>query len=129
LCLRNSVTRLPREAMIVALPRKVDTMLPLAAERTLPRTNLARVEPNRSGTLSRGKGISVCCALSVETVLCLINSHTRLPRAIDTQLKRLVEERESLEWEYSGVQRRATESTRMKIESVVGRRLPQEVSS
>jgi hypothetical protein len=54
-------TRLPREAMFVALPRNGDTML--------PRANLARVEPNRSGSLSRGKGISVCCALSVETVL------------------------------------------------------------
>jgi hypothetical protein len=40
---------LPREAMFVALPRKVDTML--------PRANLARVEPNWSGSLSRGKGI------------------------------------------------------------------------
>jgi hypothetical protein len=55
--------------MSVALPRKLDTILPRAAERTLPRTNLVRVEPNRSGSLSRGKGISVCCALSVETVL------------------------------------------------------------
>jgi hypothetical protein len=44
------------------LPRKVDTML--------PRVNLARVEPNRSGSLTRGKEISVCCVLSVETVLC-----------------------------------------------------------
>jgi hypothetical protein len=59
--------RLPREAMFVALPLKVDTILPHAAERTLPRTNLARVEPNRSGSLSRGKGISVC--FSVEKVL------------------------------------------------------------
>jgi hypothetical protein len=64
--------RLPREAMFLALPRKVDTML--------PRANLARVEPNLSGSLSRGKGISMCCALSVETVLCLRNSITRLPR-------------------------------------------------
>jgi hypothetical protein len=56
--------RLPREAVFVALPRKVDTMLPRAAARTLP-----RVEPNRSGYLSRGEGISVCRALSVETVL------------------------------------------------------------
>jgi hypothetical protein len=47
--------------MFVALPREVDTML--------PRANLARVEPNRSGSLFRGKGISVCSALSVETVL------------------------------------------------------------
>jgi hypothetical protein len=61
--------RLPREAVFVALPPKVDTMLPRAAERTLQRANLARVEPNWSGSLSRGKGISVCCALSVETVL------------------------------------------------------------
>jgi hypothetical protein len=30
---------------------------------------LERVEPNVIGSLSRGKGISVCCALSVETVL------------------------------------------------------------
>jgi hypothetical protein len=37
--------------MFVALPRKIDTML--------PRANLARVEQNRSGSLSRGKGISV----------------------------------------------------------------------
>jgi hypothetical protein len=66
--------------MFVALPRKVDTML--------PRANLARVEPNRIGSLSRGKGISVCCAFSVETVLwssgvsfaASINSRTRLPR-------------------------------------------------
>jgi hypothetical protein len=52
--------RLPREAMFVALPRKVDTML--------PRANLGHVEANRSGSLSRGKVISVCCALYVETV-------------------------------------------------------------
>ncbi|PNF34940.1 hypothetical protein B7P43_G01404 [Cryptotermes secundus] len=47
----------------------------------------ARVEPNRISSLSRGKGISVCCALSVETVLRLlrnwgtasIKSRTRLP--------------------------------------------------
>jgi hypothetical protein len=64
--------------MFVALPRKVDTILPRAAERTLPRANLARVEPKRSGSLSCGKGISVCCALSVETAS--INSRTRLPR-------------------------------------------------
>jgi hypothetical protein len=38
--------------MFVALPRKVDTMLPDPAERTLPRENLARVEPNRSGFFS-----------------------------------------------------------------------------
>jgi hypothetical protein len=50
-----SCGRPPREAVIVAFPRKVDTML--------PRANLARVEPNRSGSLSRGKGISVCCVL------------------------------------------------------------------
>jgi hypothetical protein len=65
--------------MFVALPSKVDTTLPHAAEQilplphaaeqTLPRANLARVEPNRSGSLSRDNGISVCCALSVETVL------------------------------------------------------------
>jgi hypothetical protein len=55
--------------MLVALPRKVDTMLPRAAERTLPLANLERVEQNRSGSLSRGKGISACCALSVETAL------------------------------------------------------------
>jgi hypothetical protein len=61
--------RLPRKAMFVALPRKVDTMLPRSAERTLPRANLAHVEPNWSGSLSRGKEISVCCALSIETVL------------------------------------------------------------
>jgi hypothetical protein len=47
--------------MFVALPRKVDTMLPRVAERTMPRSNLARVEPNLSGSLSRGKGISLCC--------------------------------------------------------------------
>jgi hypothetical protein len=35
----------------------------------LPRANLAHVEPNRSCFLSRDKGILVCCALSVETVL------------------------------------------------------------
>jgi hypothetical protein len=63
--------RLPREAMFVALPLKVDTML--------PRAKLARVEPNRSGSLSRGKGISVCCALSVETVLCVRNSVDQQP--------------------------------------------------
>jgi hypothetical protein len=61
--------RLPREAMFGALPFKVDSMLPRAAERTLPRANVARVEPHRSGSLSRGKGLSVCCALSVEMVL------------------------------------------------------------
>jgi hypothetical protein len=44
--------QLPREAMFVALHRKVDTML--------PRTNWPRVEPNRSGSLSRGEGISAC---------------------------------------------------------------------
>jgi hypothetical protein len=46
--------RLPREAMFIALPRKVDTMLLRAVERTLPRAKLALVEPNRSGSLSRG---------------------------------------------------------------------------
>jgi hypothetical protein len=60
---------LPREAMFVALPRKDETILPRAAERTLPRAHLERVEPNRSASLSRGKGISVRCALSVETLL------------------------------------------------------------
>jgi hypothetical protein len=68
--------RLPREAMFVALPRKFDTMLPRATQRTLP-----RVDPNRSGSLSRGKGISMCCALSVETVLCLRNSVHQRPHA------------------------------------------------
>jgi hypothetical protein len=62
-CFRKAGYRL-REAMFVALPRKVDTMLPRAAERTLPRANLARIEPNQSG-----RGISMCCAVSVETVL------------------------------------------------------------
>jgi hypothetical protein len=100
--------------MFVALPRKVNTTLTRAAERTLPRANLARVKPNRNGSLSRSKG-TVCCALSVETVVwrsgvsfaAPINSRTRLPlfdaghqhdkqtnefaaheqpRAIDTQL-------------------------------------------
>jgi hypothetical protein len=72
-----------REAMFVALPRKVDTMF--------PRANLTRAEPNRSGSLSRCKGTSVCCALSVETVetalwssgvsfAASINSRARLPR-------------------------------------------------
>jgi hypothetical protein len=84
---RKVDTMMLREAMFVALSRKVDTML--------PRANLARVEPNRSGYLSRGKEISVCCALSVEKVLwrsgvsfaakwrtrtASINSLTRLPR-------------------------------------------------
>jgi hypothetical protein len=73
--------RLPREAMFVALPREVDTMLPRAAERRLPCANLARVEPNWSGSLSRGKGISVCCALSGETVLCRRNSVDQQPHA------------------------------------------------
>jgi hypothetical protein len=59
--------RLPREAVFVVLPRKVDNMLPRTAEGTLPRTNLAHAEPYRSGSLSCGKGISVCCARSVET--------------------------------------------------------------
>jgi hypothetical protein len=80
--------RLPREAMFVAVPRKVDTILPRAAERTLPRANVARIEPNRTGSLSRGKRISVCCAISVETVLwrsgvsfaASINGRTPLPR-------------------------------------------------
>jgi hypothetical protein len=67
--------------MFVALPRKVDTMLPRAAERALPRANLAVVEQNWSGTLSRGKGISMCCALSVETVLWLRNSVDQQPHA------------------------------------------------
>jgi hypothetical protein len=66
--------RLPREAMFVALPRKVDTML--------PRANLTRVEPNRSGSLSRGKGISVCCALSVETVSCLRDNIDQHPHVV-----------------------------------------------
>jgi hypothetical protein len=74
-------TRLPREAMFVALPRKVDTILPRGAERKLPRSNLARVEPNRSGSLSRGKEISVCCVLSVETVLWRRNSVDQQPHA------------------------------------------------
>jgi hypothetical protein len=65
--------RLPREAVFVALPRKVDTMLPRAAERTLP-----RVEPNRSGYLSRGKGISVCRALSVVAFRCFFRGKWRM---------------------------------------------------
>jgi hypothetical protein len=73
--------RLPREAMLVAVPRKVYTILPHAAEQTLSRANLACVEPNRSGSLSRGKVISVCCALSVETALSLRNSVDQQPRA------------------------------------------------
>jgi hypothetical protein len=73
--------RLPREAMFVALPRKADAMLPPAAERTLLRANLARVESNRSGSSSRGKGISLCCALSVETVLWRKNSVDQQPLA------------------------------------------------
>jgi hypothetical protein len=48
--------------MFVALPRKVDAML--------PRANLACVEPYLNDSLSCGKGISLYCALSVETVLC-----------------------------------------------------------
>jgi hypothetical protein len=60
--------RLPCESMFVTLPRKVDTILPRRAERTLPRANLAIEELNRSGSLSRSKRISVCCAHSVETV-------------------------------------------------------------
>jgi hypothetical protein len=47
--------------MFVVLRLQVDT--------TLPRVNLDRFEPNRSASLSRRKGISVCCALEVETVL------------------------------------------------------------
>jgi hypothetical protein len=47
------------EAMFVALP-KFDTMLPRAAEQTLLSANLACVEKYRSGSLSHGKGISVC---------------------------------------------------------------------
>jgi hypothetical protein len=73
--------RLPRQAMFVALPRKVDTMLLHAVERTLPRSSLARVEQNWSGTLSRVKGISVCCALSVETISWLRNSADQQPHA------------------------------------------------
>jgi hypothetical protein len=54
----------------------------------LPRANFARVEPSRNGSLSRGKEISVCFALSVDTVLwrssvsfaASINNRTRLPR-------------------------------------------------
>jgi hypothetical protein len=45
------------------------------------RANLARVEPNRSGSLSSGKVISLCSAHSVETVLsrsCGVDE--RLPR-------------------------------------------------
>jgi hypothetical protein len=55
--------------MFVALPGEVDNMLQRVAERKLPRANLARVETHRSGSSSRGKGISVRCALSIETVL------------------------------------------------------------
>jgi hypothetical protein len=80
--------RLPREAMFSALPRKVHTMLPRAAERTLPRANLARVEPNRSGSsFPRQRDFSVLCSF-IETVLwrsgvsfaASINGLTRLPR-------------------------------------------------
>jgi hypothetical protein len=46
-----------REAMFVALPRKVDTMLPPAAEQILSHVNLARVEQNRSSSLFRVKGL------------------------------------------------------------------------
>jgi hypothetical protein len=42
-CLKPGIdcSRLPPEAVFVALPRKVDTMLPRAAERTLSHANLA----------------------------------------------------------------------------------------
>jgi hypothetical protein len=56
--------------MFVVLPRKVDSMLPGAG-----------VEPNRGCPLSRGKGISLCCSLSVETVTCLRNSVYQQTRA------------------------------------------------
>jgi hypothetical protein len=58
--------------MFVALPLKVDT--------TLPCVFLVFVVFFRSGSLSRGKGISVCCVLSVETVLCLRDSVDQQPR-------------------------------------------------
>jgi hypothetical protein len=62
---RIDCARLPREAMFVALPRKIDTMLPRAAERTLPRANLPRIESNRSGFfVPRQRDISVLCSFS-----------------------------------------------------------------
>jgi hypothetical protein len=63
--------------MFVALPLKVDAML--------PRANLARVEPNRSGPLSRGKGISMCCALSVETIFWCSAFSRELRKSVDQQ--------------------------------------------
>jgi hypothetical protein len=70
--------------MFVALPHKVDTMLLHAAEQTLLRMDLVRVEPNWSGSLSRGKGISVGCSLSVETILWLRNSVNQQPHVAAT---------------------------------------------
>nr|CAD7569732.1 unnamed protein product [Timema californicum] len=49
---------LPREVLFVALPHKADTIAPRAAERTDERTNttnVACVDPNRSGPASRSK--------------------------------------------------------------------------
>jgi hypothetical protein len=68
--------------MFVALPRKVETMFLRAAEQTLSHANLVRVEPNRSGSLTRGKGISVFCARSVETVVWCSNSVDQQPRSM-----------------------------------------------
>jgi hypothetical protein len=77
--------RLSREAMFVALPRKVDTMLPRAAVFILPRANLAYVESNFSGFLSCGKEISVCCGLSFETVLWRSAFSRELRNSVDQQ--------------------------------------------
>jgi hypothetical protein len=112
---------LPLEAVFVALPRKVDTMLPRATERTLPRTNLARVEPNRSdfcpaakgfqcavlfksrrscvwGTASRGCRASMLDTNTVNkrTSLPRTKSCERQPRPVDTQPKKN-------RWTYMGV--------------------------
>jgi hypothetical protein len=63
-------TQLLRKAMFVALPRKVNTMLPCAAEWTLPRANLAHIEPNWSGFfVPRQRDVSVLCSFSSDSLV------------------------------------------------------------
>jgi hypothetical protein len=57
--------RLPREAMFVALPRKVETMLLRAAERTLPRAKLGACRAKSERLFDpRQRDFSVLCSFS-----------------------------------------------------------------
>jgi hypothetical protein len=55
---------MPRVAMFVALPRKVDTMLPRAAQQTLPRELGAHRAKSERFFVPRQRDFSVLCSFS-----------------------------------------------------------------